>query len=64
MNASLIKDHRDIHWLQRFQNLERAYADLSSACSLEHYSKLERSGLIHTFKFTFELAWKTLQICC
>ncbi|MDQ2994069.1 MAG: nucleotidyltransferase substrate binding protein [Pseudomonadota bacterium] len=52
---------KDIRWLQRFQNLEKAFAEFSSACSLEHYSKLERSGLIQTFEFTFELAWKTLQ---
>lgn len=55
-----IKD-RDIRWLQRFQNLEKAFREFSSACSLEHYSKLERSGLIQTFEYTFELAWKTLQ---
>ena len=53
--------NKDIRWLQRFENLERAFHEFSSACALEHYSKLERSGLIQTFEFTFELAWKTLQ---
>lgn len=52
---------KDIRWHQRLQNLEKAFADFSSACSLPKYTKLERSGLIQTFEFTFELAWKTLQ---
>ncbi len=52
---------RDIRWQQRLQNLEKAFADFSQACNLQTYSKLERSGLIQTFEFTFELTWKTLQ---
>lgn len=51
----------DIRWQQRFGNLEKAYQDFAYACSLKTYSKLERSGLIQTFEFTFELIWKTLQ---
>lgn len=51
----------DIRWKQRFQNLEKAYAEFTEACSLDKYSKLERSGLIQNFEFTFELVWKTLQ---
>lgn len=56
-----VRPMTDIRWQQRFQNLEKAYADFSSACGLKSYTKLERSGLIQTFEFTFELAWKTLQ---
>ena len=52
---------KDIRWQQRLSNLEKAYADFASAAILVSYSKLERSGLIQTFEFTFELAWKTLQ---
>ena len=52
---------KDIRWHQRFSNLEKAYKEFASANSLLNYSKLERSGLIQTFEFTFELAWKTLQ---
>ncbi|HXW53407.1 MAG TPA: nucleotidyltransferase substrate binding protein [Myxococcota bacterium] len=51
----------DNRFKQRLANLERAYAEFDSANSLKTYSKLERSGLIQTFEFTFELAWKTLQ---
>jgi len=48
-------------WLQRFEHLERAYAQLSAACARESYSDLELAGLVQTFQFTFELAWKTLR---
>lgn len=51
----------DVRCQQRFQNLEKAYAEFASACGLKRYSRLERSGLIQTFECTFELAWKTLQ---
>jgi nucleotidyltransferase substrate binding protein (TIGR01987 family) len=61
MNDQISDRDKDSRWLQRFQNLEKAFREFNSACSLEHYSKLERSGLIQTFEYTFELAWKTLQ---
>ena len=48
-------------WKQRFQNFEKAYQKLESAVQLEEYSELESAGLIQTFEFTFELAWKTLK---
>lgn len=51
----------DIRWKQRLQNFEQAFSEFDDACSRKTYSKLERSGLIQTFEFTFELAWKTLQ---
>lgn len=56
-----ISQKPDIRWKQRLQNFEKAFADFDEACKKQHYSKLERSGLIQTFEFTFELAWKTLQ---
>ncbi|MBI2026298.1 MAG: nucleotidyltransferase substrate binding protein [Deltaproteobacteria bacterium] len=52
---------KDIRWEQRLHNLEKAFSELTNACKLSKYSKLERSGLIQTFEFTFELIWKTLQ---
>lgn len=48
-------------WLQRFESLERAYAQLEAACAQQSYSNLELAGLVQTFEFTFELAWKTLK---
>lgn len=52
---------KDIRWHQRFTNLEKAYKEFVNANKLLTYSRLERSGLIQTFEFTFELCWKTLQ---
>lgn len=48
-------------WKQRFQNFEKAFKKLQQAVDLGEYSELERAGLIQTFEFTFELAWKTLK---
>ena len=52
---------KDIRWQQRLDHLQNAFQALQDACQLSKYSKLERSGLIQTFEFTFELIWKTLQ---
>lgn len=48
-------------WLQRLQNLNRAFKRLEDACQLERYSDLEVAGLVQTYEFTFELCWKTLK---
>jgi len=48
-------------WMQRLENLEKAYAQLAEACAVETYSNLELAGLVQTFQFTFELAWKTMK---
>ena len=51
----------ELRWLQRLEHLERAYAQLSAACERPSYSDLELAGLVQTFQFTFDLAWKTLR---
>lgn len=51
----------DTRWQQRLKNFEAAHLEFANASKMQRYSKLERSGLIQTFEFTFELAWKTLQ---
>ena len=53
---------RDIRWKQRFENYEKALLLLREALAdVESLSELEKQGAIHRFKFTFELAWKTLK---
>jgi nucleotidyltransferase substrate binding protein (TIGR01987 family) len=52
---------QDIRWKQRFQNFERAFLFLSKSCKLESYDELQGAGLVQSFEFTFELAWKTLK---
>ena len=51
----------DIRWKQRFSNFQKAKKQLDYAVCMDHYSDLERLGLIKCFEYTIELAWKTLQ---
>ena len=54
----------DIRWIQRFDNYQRAYAQLRKAAELagqRSLSELEQQGLIQAFEFTHELAWNTLK---
>jgi nucleotidyltransferase substrate binding protein (TIGR01987 family) len=48
-------------WLQRLQNLNKAYQRLKTACGQADYNELEVAGLVQTYEFTFELCWKTLK---
>lgn len=48
-------------WKERFNNFEMALSQLNEACAKEEYTSLERAGLVHTFGFSFEMAWKTLK---
>ncbi len=55
---------KDIRWIQRFENYEKAIARLNEAIELSRkreLSDLEKQGLIQSFEYTFELAWKTLK---
>jgi nucleotidyltransferase substrate binding protein (TIGR01987 family) len=51
----------EIRWRQRLENFRLAMRELEDACAKTRYTKLERAGLIQTFEFTFELAWKVLK---
>ena len=52
---------KNIRWQQRFQNLERAYDQLSRGLSIAEPSDIEQQGIIQSFEFTFELSWKTVK---
>ena len=54
----------DIRWQQRLANYQRALARLQSAVDLSRtraLSELEQEGLIQTFEYTHELAWKVMK---
>ena len=54
----------DIRWRQRFQNFDRAFILLRDALeehSLQELSDLEQEGVIQRFKYSYELAWKTMK---
>lgn len=60
-------ENKDIRWIQRFNNYKKALARLSDAVQLSKersLSDIEKQGLIQSFEFTFDLAWKTLQVGC
>lgn len=54
----------DIQWKQRFQNFEKAFLRLNEAIiesKEEPDRQLLQAGLVQTYEFTLELAWKTLK---
>lgn len=52
---------KTIRWKQRFQNLEQAFGQLAKGVALATPNDIEKQGIIQSFEFTFELAWKTLK---
>lgn len=53
--------HSDFRWKQRFQNYQKALAELNKGLELQEFSVLEQAGIIQLFEVSFELAWKTLK---
>ena len=51
----------DIRWIQRFTNYQKALAQLTRFMQKNELNEMEEQGLIQSFEYTFELAWKTLQ---
>ncbi|WP_217125421.1 nucleotidyltransferase substrate binding protein [Hydrogenophilus thiooxidans] len=54
----------ELRWQQRFASFQRALEALEAAADLaakRPLSPLERSGLIKSFEFTYELAWNVLK---
>lgn len=49
----------DIRWQQRLQNWNRAHAQLCKFMSRDELNELEEQGLIQSFEYNHELAWKT-----
>ncbi len=55
---------KDIRWIQRFNNFNKAFSQFKEAVELREereLSKLEEQGLIQAFEYTHELAWNTLK---
>ncbi|MGB7784814.1 MAG: nucleotidyltransferase substrate binding protein [Salinimicrobium sp.] len=54
----------DTRWHQRLENYSKALLQLNKAAELSQQrdlSELERQGLIQSFEFTHELAWKLMK---
>lgn len=55
---------QDIRWQQRFENYQKALAELRESVALARtrpLSKLEAQGIIQAFEFTHELAWNVMR---
>jgi nucleotidyltransferase substrate binding protein (TIGR01987 family) len=53
-------ENKDSRWVQRFQNLEKAFLFFETTVDKESYTPIEVGGLVQAFEFTFELGWKTV----
>jgi|TARA_B110000238_G_C16003996_1_gene385772 nucleotidyltransferase substrate binding protein (TIGR01987 family) len=49
----------DIRWIQRLDNWNRALAQLTKFMQRDELNELEEQGLIQSFEYNHELAWKT-----
>lgn len=57
-------NNKDTRWIQRFQNLKRAFEQLSEGIDRYHKESLDKllqEGIIQRFEYTFELTWKTMK---
>ena len=54
-------ENQDIHWKQRFTNFNRAFSQFHMFLQKKELNDMESQGSIKAIKYTFELAWKTLQ---
>lgn len=52
---------KDIRWVQRFRNFNRAFLQLKKFIDKGDLNELEEQGLIKSFEYTYELAWNTLK---
>ena len=54
-------DNKDVRWIQRFNNFTKAMSQFVKFVKKDKLNELEEQGLIQSFEYTHELAWKTLK---
>ena len=57
-------NNNDVRWIQRLENLEKAFQEFQEAVDLaksRQLTKLEKQGLIQAFEYTHELSWNVLK---
>lgn len=52
---------KDIRWIQRFRNFNKALIQLQKFIDKKNLNELEEQGLIKSFEYTYELAWNILK---
>ncbi len=53
--------NKDIRWIQRFNHFNNALNQLTKFIEKDSLNELEKQGLIQSFEYTYELAWKTIK---
>jgi len=56
-----MSEQKDIRWIQRFSNFNKAITLLKKAIDLPTHSEYEKESVIQRFEYTYELAWNTLK---
>jgi nucleotidyltransferase substrate binding protein (TIGR01987 family) len=51
--------NKDSRWIQRFSNFNKAFIQLTKFMDRNGLNALEEQGLIQSFEYNHELAWKT-----
>ncbi|HHE64817.1 MAG TPA: nucleotidyltransferase [Bacteroidetes bacterium] len=57
----MVVDKKDIRWHQRFNHYKKALLQLKKFMTVTELNELEEQGLIQSFEYTHELAWKTIR---
>ena len=53
--------NKDIRWIQRFANFNKALNQLSRFIEKGELNEFELQGLIQCFEYNYELAWNTIK---
>jgi nucleotidyltransferase substrate binding protein (TIGR01987 family) len=54
-------ENKDIRWIQRFSNFNKALNQLSLFIEKGKLNEFEIQGLIQCFEYNYELAWNTIK---
>jgi nucleotidyltransferase substrate binding protein (TIGR01987 family) len=60
-NGKEYMTEKDVRWIHRAHNFEKAFLRLKEAMEMEDLNELERNGLIQRFEITIDLAWKVMK---
>ena len=52
----MIDENKDVRWIQRYANFQKAFSQLTKFIDKAELSELEEQGLIKAFEYTFDLS--------
>jgi len=52
----MIDENKDVRWIQRFANFQKAFSQLTKFIDKAELSELEEQGLIKVFDYPFDLS--------